>query len=359
MQDKRIKEYRYLEQLREYVSSAEEHEINGQKYIYPRQLEIHLPSKCNAHCKHCFGTLYKKDLGKWEYKGLELLHNLKGVIPYHIYGGAYTEPTLNSYLYRYLDVTKTYGNHFGIHTNGIKLNTPFLNFIHNISTDNIDYLSISLDAGSGISWSELKQVNPYRYWEILGSIEQAANIRDKFGKSHAIRIVCLMTKVVPEEIEFLVSFVKMLKIDSLRFSIPYDYYNKSFEEVKNYKFYIENSLEQQFKSMLEPYISKSEDEKPYIFWNPPWFTDIERFTFDKCYYGLFQITLGADGYVYPCSAVASPTAEHLRYGEITSDINEFQKQIANIQKGIDVKKMCFEKGLRCNRMGLEINSYWR
>lgn len=359
--DKRIKEYRYLQQLKEYLSKAEKMEINGQEFVYPRQLEIHLPGDgrrpCNAHCSHCFGSLYQKDLGKWEVTGLELLHNLDGAVPFQIYGGAYTEPVMNSYLYRYLALTKTYENHFGIHTNGTYLNKEFLKFINEISTDRTDYLSISLDAGSGASWSDLKSLDSTEFWKVLSMIEYAVNIRKDY--SHAVRIVCLMTRIIPDEIEFVVSFAKMVGVDSVRFSIPYDYYNRNFEDVKKYYNDIECKHEDKFEKIVSKYQSKSEDEIPYIFWNPPYFTDINRFDFDKCFYGYFQITLGADGYVYPCSAVAAPTAKHLRVGEITSDLMKFHRQIAKIQNDSgNVRERCFAKGLRGNRMALEINEYY-
>lgn len=368
--DKRIKEYRYLMQLSEYLRTVNKQTLytmdkyDGMDFVYPRQLEIHLPGNgkraCNAHCSHCFGTLYQKDLGNWEPTGLELLYNLKGAVPFQIYGGAYTEPTLSPYLYRYLGLTKKYGNHFGVHTNGIRLTKEFLKYAYEISTDLVDYISISLDAGSGESWSDLKSLDSRDFWKILSMIEYATSLRDKKG-SHAIRIVCLMNRVIPEEIEFLVKFAKMVKVDSLRFSIPYDYYNRDFKDVKEYKKDIEDTLEPEFERIISKYQSESENDIPYIWWNPPYFTDINRFIFDKCYYGYFQITLGADGYVYPCSSVASPTAKHLRVGEITSNLQLFHKQIAEIQSGeLDVKRDCFNHGLRCNRMGLEINEYfWR
>jgi len=373
MEDKRILEYQYLKQLNKYMKNTEKIFIPGKDkpFIYPKQLEIHLPSDrnitCNLGCEHCFSTLYKKSLGKWESEGLKLLENLKGKIPYSIFGGAYTEPTANPYLFPYLDIVKKFGNHFGLHTNGTYLldleeKQRFLTNVHDISTDKTDYISISLDAGSGKSWSSLKKSPADNFWKILSAIEKMTNIRDKSNKeSHAIRVVYLVSEVTCDlsEFEFITSFAKMCGIDSLRFSIPYDYYNKHFDSVREYKKNTENMLSEIVKNNTKHLVSKDKSCHPYIFYNDSYYTDIDRFNFDTCYYGFFQITLGADGYVYPCSAVAAPTAKHLRRGVVSSELSVFKDQCWEIQNNpVKCKSDCFKHGLRGNRMALEINEYF-
>lgn len=96
--DMRPPEYRYWKQLMEHLKGDSEVFFNGE-LVYPRQFEIHLPGNhlvpCDLHCPHCAGRYFQKDLGTWEMEGLELLDKLEGKIPYHIYGGAYTEPLMN------------------------------------------------------------------------------------------------------------------------------------------------------------------------------------------------------------------------------------------------------------------------
>jgi MoaA/NifB/PqqE/SkfB family radical SAM enzyme len=375
IQDKRIKEYRYLEQLKQYINTAEKRylviEEEDKPFIYPKQLEIHLPSDrqtaCNLACTHCFSTLYTKELGRWEPEGLKLLHNLHGDIPYHIYGGAYCEPTANPFLFPFFATTKMYGNHFGLHTNGTYLlelekNHRFLTNCNEISTDKEDYISISIDAGSGLSWQALKKKDKSNFWNILQAIEMMANIRDKKNKSsHAIRLVFLVSEPTcsQEEFEFIVALAKMYKLDSVRFSVPYDYYARDFKDVKEYKSSKEDVIAEKVEQYTKHLISENENENPYVFWNPPFFTDIERFDFEKCFYGFFQITLSSDGYVYPCSAIAAPTASHLRKGKISSDLYKFQYQCWELQNNpVQCRTDCFSHGLRCNRMGLEINEYY-
>lgn len=371
IKDRRIPEYQYLKQLQEYIASAMPRYIDGrsESFIYPRQLEIHLPanrqSPCNLKCDHCFGTLYEKDLGRWEIEGLKLLHNLRGAIPYNIFGGAYTEPLMSPFLFAYLAATKHYNNHFGIHTNGVLLESldnvhSFFKNLHEISSDKVDYISISLDAGSGSSWSKVKNGNAKDFYSVLSSIEKMCGIRARSCKdSHAIRIVYLASDETAkrEEFEFISSFAKAVGVDSVRFSIPYDFYNKSFDEVKKYKENVEDRLEPIIKKATSHLVSKNLDETPYVFWNPPFFTDIERFNFEKCYYGLFQITLASDGYIYPCSAIAAPNAKHLRRGLITSNVKDFDRQCWGLQHDpVRCKPDCFDHGLRGNRQALEINT---
>ena len=96
-------------------------------------------------------------------------------------------------------------------------------------------------------------------------------------------------------------------IDSLRFSIPFASYNQSFDKVREYKKERETPMNAVYEQRLAPYLSKSEDEKPYIFYTGPEFTDIDKFDFRQCAYCYYQITFGADGYVYKCSPAATPT----------------------------------------------------
>jgi len=352
----------------EHLKGDESKFFNGE-FVWPRQFEIHLPSDhkraCNLNCPHCAGKLFNKALGNWEEKGLELLDKIKGSIPYHIYGGAYTEPLMNPYYMSFLNITKKHNNHFGIHTNGTLLNmleknTGWLTELNRISTSSTDYLSISLDAGFPWSWGKTKGTKDI-FWfnEIIEGIRKACEIKNKNGgKGHAIRLCYLISPESGnhENFQSIISISKELGIDSLRFSIPFGSYNQHFNAVREYKHEIEIPGSKKYYQMLKSLLSRSESEKPYIFYTGPEFTDIDCFDFKHCLYGYYQITFGADGYAYKCSTTATPTAKQCRLGEITSNIDEFKKMIMdNYNKDWNCKKMCFNKGLRCNRMGFEIN----
>ncbi len=378
MEDTRPPQYHYWDQLLEHIGSGKasprEFRYNNKIFfdgslLYPRQLEIHLPGNhiipCDLHCPHCAGKKFDKPLGTWEMDGLSLLDKLKGKVPYHIYGGAYTEPTLNPYFMSYLAMTKRHGNHFGIHTHGVYLELleemqGFLTELNRISTDETDYLSISLDAGTPESWTKTKgyKGNGNGFYEILNGVEHAVAIRKKAKKGHAIRLCYLVSPYSGSDDDFnsIINLAQSLQVDSLRFSIPFAPYNQDFNKVREYKMQREVPANLIMQYRLEPYLSKSQDEKPYIFYTGSEFTDIDKFTFHKCLYGYYQLTLGADGYYYKCSTTATPTMEMCRLGKVSDNLADFHQIIKFNQNFSWDAHTCFDKGARCNRMGLEINT---
>jgi wyosine [tRNA(Phe)-imidazoG37] synthetase (radical SAM superfamily) len=371
-EDPRPEVYLYWNQLVDHLDGDTSKLFSGE-FVWPKQWELHLSSNklrsCQLNCEYCAGRLYDKSLGNWEIQCLELMDKVAGNIPQHIYGGAYTEPILSPYFMTFIAMTKKYNNYFGIHTNGVALKQlddtqGFLTELHRLSDSDRDYLSVSLDAGTSWSWKKVKRTNDSsKFWEIIDALERACNIRAKGNKeSHAIRLGFLISEhtATQEDFEIIVNIAKNIGLDSVRFSIPFASYNQSFDEVREYKESVEVPGGIKYEEMLKGLVSKSKDEKPYIFWNYPYFTDIDRFNFEHCFYGFFQITTAAfsgENNIMRCSTIASPTAKHLSLGGITTDLEEFKKQIkANQSLAFNCKKGCFDHGLRCNRMGLEINT---
>lgn len=364
--DPRPPEYHYWKQLMEHLKGDTDVFFNGE-LIYPRQFEIHLPGNhrvpCDLRCLHCAGKYFQKDLGTWEMEALELLNKLQGKIPYHIYGGAYTEPLINPYFMTFLHTTKRYGGHFGIHTNGVLLSrleeqSGWLTELNRIATDEVDYLSVSLDAGFPWTWAKTKGMKHENLFnEIIQGLRKAVEIRRKTGKGHAIRLCYLISPHSDSSENFgaIVNIAKDIGVDSLRFSIPFACYNQSFDKVREYKRDREVQMADVYEQRLAPYLSDTQDERPYIFYTGPEFTDIDKFDFKQCVYCLYQVTFGADGFVYKCSTTATPTMAMCRLGKITSDLDEFHRLLMRNANPKWDANTCFTKGARCNRMGLEIN----
>jgi MoaA/NifB/PqqE/SkfB family radical SAM enzyme len=317
--------------------------------------------------KNCQGKILEQPLGRWEDKALTLLDKLQGKIPYYIYGGAYTEPLMNPYLMDFIRVTKYYGNNFGIHTNGslmLKLEQElgFLSRLVFRAGNELDYISISLDAGTTDSHCKTKGLKRDWFSEIIEGIRELKRIKTMTASRFPIIRVCyLMNKFnsSPEEIAQIVSIMRDIGVDSLRFSVPYDLYGRSFEKVKQYRDNTEFPFGEHCKKVVEPFLSASADSiMPFIFWHPPSYQDVEKMCFRQCIYSYYQITYGADGYVYRCSSAASPTFAPARLGKITDDLEEFNRMVmANHDEHWDAHR-CFRMGARCNRIALEINDAW-
>lgn len=374
--DKRIKndlgleseppEYCYWNHFIEHIGSL--NKIFDGSLVYPRQIEIHLPgdgiNACNFHCFYCSGKAFTKELGSWEEKGLQLMRDLDGRIPYHIHAGSHTEPTMNAYLLDYLKVAKETGCNFGIHTNGsllwrLEKEKGFLTQLCEIAEDKIDYLSISLDAGSTESHCKTKGLNYDWFSEILEGIRCATKLNDKMGDKIAIRICYLMNEYnsSQKEIDSIVDFAREVKVDSLRFSMPVAYYTQDFEKVRDYKRTFRIPNEGVYYDRVSKYLT--DERMPHIFWASPKLWDVDLLDFKQCAYGYYQICIGADGYFYRCSTVSSSSFKHLRLGPVSDKLEEFNQIVrANQDASFDTAS-CFHKGARCNRMGTGINRRWR
>jgi len=286
---------------------------------------------------------------------------LEGKVPYCIYGGAYTEPLLNLRLLEFIKITKRHGGYFGIHTNGSLLKQlegrqSFLSWICLLAASKKDYLSISLDAGTPESHKRTKSTKKSWFGEIIDGIRLAVKIR---GASNypSIRVCYLLNEFNSSEKEIggIIDVMREIGVNSLRFSIPYDVYGKSFDRVRKYKWDVEIAQDVAWAEMLEPLLSKDARDKPYVFYIPPYYQDVDRMDFEQCIYSYYQITLAADGYVYKCSSTASPTFAMNRLGKITDDLDTMI--LANHDPDFS-PATCFNAGAKCNRIALEINTAW-
>lgn len=359
--------YQYFKILSDHLGNDLTKIFNGE-LVYPRQLEIHLPGDhkhaCNFDCYYCQGRLLEQPLGDFEEDALNIVDELKGRVPYFIYGGAYSEPLLNPYFLDFLKMTKKHGSYFGIHTNGSLLKDleekqSFLSELCRIAASGQDYLSISLDAGTPESHMQAKNIKVNWFDEIIEGIRIAAKIRGN-SEYPAIRVCYLLNRFNSSEREInrIIGIMQDIGVDSLRFSIPYDLYGKDFGRVRRYKQSVEVKQNKIYTEMLKPLISRDLKERPYIFYLPPECQDVDRMNFRQCIYSYYQITLAADGYVYKCSSTASPSFKMNQLGKISSDLDEFNAMIvANHNPNFNAST-CFKEGARCNRIALEINTIW-
>jgi MoaA/NifB/PqqE/SkfB family radical SAM enzyme len=375
VEDMRPEGYQYLEIIKDHIdkySPKKESNFYDKVFdgslIYPRQLEIHLPgsgkNRCNFDCDYCQGNELDMSLGPWETKVLTLLEKLKGKIPYHVYGGAYTEPLMNKYFMDYIRMTKKYKNNFGIHSNGSLLfdlenKKGLVTELVSLADSELDYFSCSLDAGSIESHKKVKNVKVDYFTKIIDGLELMVKARGE-NSYPKIRVVYLITEQSdsPEEIEYISKKMREIGVDSLRFSIPYANYGRSFDEVKKYRDEFEIPFGKKCFNMVQKYLSKDKKDKTYIFWHDPEFQSVDKMNFKQCIYSYYQITFGADGSVYKCSSTATPSFDKNILGEATDDLDVFNKMVLDNHDPDWDASTCFNAGARCNRIALEINKAW-
>lgn len=369
MSQERPAGYQYFDILKAHLGGDLSKIFNGE-LIYPRQLEIHLPGNhkrpCNFNCYYCQGRILQQPVDDyWELKALKLVNELEARIPFFIFGGAYSEPLLNPYLLTFLATVKDHGNHYGIHTNGsllrlLEQEQGFLTELCRIATDGQDYLSFSLDAGRPESHMRTKGLKRDYFTDIIKGLEMAVSIRGN-REGPAIRVCYLLNTANSSEWEIkgIIKIMRRLGVDSLRFSIPYDLYGKAFAQVEKYRDSVECARGPEYEKRLRALASKSKRERPYIFYVPPTYQDVKRMDYKQCIYSYYQITIGADGYVYRCSSTATPSFSMNRLGKIPDDLLTFNVMVlANHNPKWD-PQTCFRVGARCNRMALELNSRWQ
>ena len=113
--------------------------------------------------------------------------------------------------------------------------------------------------------------------------------------------------------------------------------------------------------MLDKYVSKSKDEKPFIFYFAPVNQDIDRMldkNYKQCAYTYYQTTLGSSGHIYRCSSIATPSFDYGILGKQPETVAELKKMIEVSQDKEFHCHTCIYSTARCNRMALEINSEW-
>jgi MoaA/NifB/PqqE/SkfB family radical SAM enzyme len=365
VQDNRPAEYNYIQILKNHIGSWDK--IYNGELIYPRQLEIHLPGNhkigCNFNCYYCQGRILQRPLDMNEEYVYSIIEQLKGAIPFHIYGGAYTEPLLNPWLLKFLKLTKKYGSKFGIHTNGslllqLQQSIKFMDELCAVATSPEDYLSISIDAGSPDSHMKSKNIRKNWFDEIIAAVDLLCKIRGG-RKIPAIRFSYIMNEYNSsrDELFNIVKIARDIGIDSVRFSVPYDVYGKPFEQVREYKEKVEVPFDIGVRARLDGLLSQPGDN-PFVFYIPPTYQDVDKMHFKQCIYNYYQITFASDGYMYNCSSTASPSFKSNRLGKQTDNINDFNRMVLKSHNPKFDSSVCFRNGARCNRMGLDINLAW-
>ena len=338
--------------------------------VLPRQLEIHLGNPtgkpCNFHCEHCQGRNLDRGVAVYDDAALKLLPQLDGKIPLFVLSGAYVEPFLNPRLIEYIRAIKKQGSSFGLHSNASFLKqreeeSGFVTEMVALSGPE-DYFTCAIDAATAPTFARLKKVGVGQFERAIEGLRLIADEKRKYKGQDKIklRFTYLLNddNSSLEELREMVRLAKGMDATSLRFSIPYAPHGTNMEGCADYRKQVEIPMQARLWENVKKVMSREEvPGETLVFSMPPEAQNIERLTFDHCFYGYFQITFGADGYVYRCSAVASPQFPHLRLGEVPDNLADFYDMIARNQVNFfNPQAQCFPHSGRCNRAGIDINT---
>ena len=339
--------------------------------VWPRQLEIHLPNytnvACNLTCEHCQGQNLNRAMNPYDDVMLPLLNKLEGRIPLFVISGAYCEPTLNPRVIEYIRAIKKQGASFGLHTNGTLLTamekkSGFVSEMVSLC-DERDYITCALDAGTPDSYARLKKCSPRLFNKAIDGLRLVREKALSYGDNRvSMRITYLLNDFnhSVKELANIKGLANYAGANTLRLAVPYALYGTSIEECREYKKDFELPFAEKVWPNVEQIESVSEgDPGTYVFGMKVTAQDVDRLWYNHCYYGYFQITIGADGYFYRCSSVAAPDFEALQIGKATSSLEEFKKIILrNQSESFDPHEPCFQHGATCNRVSLDINTIY-
>jgi organic radical activating enzyme len=342
--------------------------------VLPRAVEFHLSNDtgkgCNLNCVHCQGQRMRSARVNVDQAIIEFIKALNGLIPLFIISGNFTEPTLNKNLLFILETIKQFRGHFGLHTNGtllydLETNEKFLTKIYKIS-DPADYISIAIDAGTPSTFARTKGIKRsigFHYWKrfmlALRELQKLREVSPGDRQRHLrVHITYLLNRMNSSEAELqnFTAAMQIMGVDTLRFSVPYPPFGTSIEDCLEYQQRYADPFYARVAPRLKRLLSTDPAEKTRVFALSPETQDVGHLTFHRCYHPYFMLAVGADGYFYPCSAVAGKRFEFLRLGEMVDNIDAFQRLVIDIQGlEFDPQQICFPHGARCTRAGMEIN----
>jgi len=250
------------------------------------EVEIQPSATCNLQCKHCVGIAHKP-------KGVVGISPMKmKLIIEHIakiggvkrikFSGYYGEPLMNkkSTLVG-IRTAKRMGMKVGLFTNGILIDEEVMNTILGI-----EYVNISLDAGSKESYLKMKGIN--QFYAVIMNIKTLDAIRKKRKSRLEITVGYILNKEnykeIPQIIKLLKNHINMIrfKVNILNDDMNKDELDEAYELIEESRRH-ENK---KFKIIrIHSRLDAERTQKP---------------TFEKCYFLNFMGCIGCDGKAYPC-----------------------------------------------------------
>ena len=269
------------------------------KIVPPYELEVQPSSECNSKCRHCFshktlqGANKSKDLltdGRMD----EIITKLLEAEAYDLkvgsikFIGSCGDPLVNPKTLDAIEACKQADRITKLFTNGLGLTYKDANDVmYADRLFNIDYIRISLDAGSEDAFNNVKNVEGF--YNVLRGIERLRKLADKHESPLKIEIGYVITEKNYHDVYRACTIVKSCGAHSIRYrrdmigdSMPHE----EFIKVKQH---------------LDDAMNKSDDNfKVLIVHSDKEFEGGNGNGCLKCYVPYFWVTVGSDGLLYPC-----------------------------------------------------------
>lgn len=269
------------------------------RVVPPYEIEVQSSSVCNAKCDHCFAheTLKGATKSKELLRDESMDHIMTKILEAEAYGlrvesikfvGSCGDPLVNPKTLDAVRMSKGAGRITKLFTNGIGLS--YLDPKQRMYSDhlfNIDYIRISLDAGSQQAFKDVKKVNGF--YDVLNGIERLRKKADQHGSPLQIEIGYVITDKNYYDIANVCQLVKVCGAHSIRYRRDMIGESLPHEEVMQ----VQDSLDQAVALGDENFQVK-------IVHNAQEFEDNDPIGCEKCYVPFFWVTVGSDGRLYPC-----------------------------------------------------------
>ncbi|MBM3238996.1 hypothetical protein FJZ31_22110 [Candidatus Poribacteria bacterium] len=291
-------------------------------------VEIHPSGKagCINRCQHCTGAL---PIGMKSPETIPIKPLIVFIysLPEHdvrklVISGCRTEPFTYKYIDEVIKAAKASNLSVGIHTTGELLTPDLMRLIAYQATPD-SYISFSIDAYDSPCYNEGHQPLNKKgdaFSKIIKNAFEIGQLKSEFGSTLKINWHYLFLKCNVHSKEGIQHFIELAKdsgANHVRFSTPlFPVNNKgqhrrfeivSKEEVEQATSYVEHARQEieetpDFRVSVIPYVS------PFEF--------LEKPSFRFCYHGELIRVIGSDGFIYPCTAVASVAFAYLRRGQV-------------------------------------------
>jgi radical SAM protein with 4Fe4S-binding SPASM domain len=218
-------------------------------------------------------------------------YNLKGIVRF---SGVYGEPLVNEGTLPAILHYTNLGLRTALTTNGILL-TPKTHYF--LGGDSMEYVSVSLDAGSQHTFNILKGHTDHVYDAVISNLESLAAFRAKHNRKFRMTIGYIIHKENYREIPAAAALLRDIGIDAMQVKVPWPTKEAVFTE--NERKGVEDAIAAASGCSTERF-KFVPMQTPQERWDELG-GRIPKANYERCYAQFLNAVFGPDGNVYPCA----------------------------------------------------------